>query len=371
MAIRKRGGSWQIDYLDPGGKRVRQSFKTRKEAVAELGKRVSLKAEGRYEIFLEHRKGGKTTLAELCKRYQENFGKQSSFKNAKAKYLSNFKASFGENSILSKIDFGQIETYRNRLRQKPVTAIRKGVEIVVRGLRKDASVNREMSCLHHLFSKAVEWDMMEKSPFEHKKSLILKENNKRLRFLNDDEISSLLAACSPHLKPIVSCAILTGMRRGEILSLKWDQLRGGFIYLEKTKTNEARQIPVSDALEAVFKDIRRKEHLRSEYVFTFRQDRIQDNVKKAFASAVKKAGLVDFHFHDLRHTFASQVLLNGGTLHDLRELLGHKSMTMTLRYSHLTQESKRKAVNLLGKLTAFGDCHKTVTFADVTKTATP
>jgi integrase len=369
MAIRKRGDSWQIDYLDPGGKRVRQSFKTRKEAQAEHGKRVSLIAEGRY---LDVKPECKTTLAELCKRYEENFGNQSSFENAKEKYLSNFKESFGASRLLSTITYAEVETYRNQLRQKPVTAIRNGVEIVVRGLRKDASVNREMSCLHHLFAKAVEWDMMEKSPFEHKKSLILKENNKRLRFLNDDEISSLLAACSPHLKAIVSCAILTGMRRGEILSLKWDQIRAGFIYLEKTKTNEARQIPVSDALEAVFKEIRRKDGLRYEHVFTFRQDRIQDNVKKAFAAAVKKSGIVDFHFHDLRHTFASQVLLNGGTLHDLRELLGHKSMSMTLRYSHLTQESKRKAVNLLGKLTAFGagDCHKTVTFADVTKTAT-
>jgi integrase len=369
MAIRKRGNSWQIDYLDPGGKRVRQSFKTRKEATAELGKRVSLIAEGRY---LDVKPECKTTLAELCKRYEENFGNQSSFNNAKEKYLSNFKESFGGNRLLSTITYKEVETYRNQLRQKPVTANRNGVEIVVRGLRKDASVNREMSCLHHLFAKAVEWDMMEQSPFEHKKSLILKENNKRLRFLSDEEISNLLAACSQHLKPIVSCAILTGMRRGEILSLKWDHVRGGFIYLEKTKTNEARQIPVSDALEAILKDIRRKEHLRSEYVFTFRQDWIRDNVKKSFAAAVKKAGLVDLHFHDLRHTFASQVLLNGGTLHDLRELLGHKSMTMTLRYSHLTQESKRKAVNLLGKLTAFGagDCHKTVTFADVTKTAT-
>ena len=357
MAIRKRGDSWQIDYLDPGGKRVRQSFKTRKEATAELGKRVSLIAEGRY---LDVNPECKTTLAEPCKKYAENFGNHSSFENAKGKYLSNFKESFGENRLLSTITYGEVETYRNQLRQKPVTANRNGVEIVVRDLRKDASVNREISCLHHLFSKAVEWDMMEKSPFEHKKSLILKENNERLRFLNDDEISSLLEDSSPHLKPIVSCAILTGMRRGEILSLKWDQIRGGFIYLEKTKTNEARQIPISEVLEAILKDIRHKEHLRSEYVFTFRQDRIQDNIKKSFAAAVKRAGLVDFHFHDLRHTFASQVLLNGGTLHDLRELLGHKSMTMTLRYSHLTQESKRKAVNLLGKLTAFGagDCHK-------------
>jgi integrase len=95
---------------------------------------------------------------------------------------------------------------------------------------------------------------------------------------------------------------------------------------------------------------------------------MQNNIKHSFNSAVKKAGLVDFHFHDLRHTFASQVLLNGGGLKDVQELLGHKSMTMTLRYSHLTQESKKKAVNLLNGLTAkVGDCHKTVTFPDVTK----
>ena len=76
-------------------------------------------------------------------------------------------------------------------------------------------------------------------------------------------------------------------------------------------------------------------------------------------TALKRAGLQDFHFHDLRHTFASQVILNGGSLKDVQELLGHKSMTMTLRYAHLTQESKRKAVNLLNGLT--GHCHKTVT----------
>ena len=76
MAIRKRGDSWQIDYLDPGGKRVRQSFKTRKEATAELGKRVSLIAEGRY---LDVKPECKTTLAELCERYKQNFDGQSEF----------------------------------------------------------------------------------------------------------------------------------------------------------------------------------------------------------------------------------------------------------------------------------------------------
>ena len=356
MAIRKRGDSWQIDYLDPCGKRVRQSFKTRKEAQAEHGKRVSLIAEGRY---LDVKPECKTTLAELCKRYQENFGNQTGFKNGKRKYLVNFKEIFGPERLLSTIGYGDIETYRNQLRQKPITAKRNGTEIIVKGLRKDASVNREMACLHHLFRKAVEWKMMEKSPFADGASLKLKENNKRMRFLNEDEIQRLLSTCAPHLKPIVETALLTGMRRGEILSLKWDQIRSGFIYLEKTKTNEARQIPVSEALEAVFKDIRRKEGLRYEHVFTYQGRRIEDNFSNSFRTALKRAGLVDFRFHDLRHTFASQLILNGGGLKDVQELLGHKSLTMTLRYAHLTQESKKKAVNLLNGLT--GHCHKTVT----------
>ena len=201
MAIRKRGDSWQIDYLDPGGKRVRQSFKTRKEAAAEFGKRVSLIAEGRYDKFVERLKCLDTTLADLCRRYEENFSVQSNFNRGKRKYLSNFKESFGEMRLLHTITFADVETYRNQLRQRPVVAIRNGVE-VVRGLRKDASVNREMACLHHLFRKAVQWKMLEKSPFDGEPSLKLKENNKRMRFLNEDEIERLLSPVRHTLSPL-------------------------------------------------------------------------------------------------------------------------------------------------------------------------
>ena len=124
-----------------------------------------------------------------------------------------------------------------------------------------------MSCLHHIFTKAVEWEMIEQNPFGKGKSLILKENNKRLRFFTKDEIVKLLDACPKYLRDIVECALNTGMGRGEILSLKWEQIHNGFIYLDKTKTNEARQIPINDTLEALFKKIRKQHGFRSKHVF--------------------------------------------------------------------------------------------------------
>ena len=349
--IRKRGNGYQIDYCDPDGKRVRKSFKKKKDAEAELGKRVSLIAEGRY---LDVKKEYHTTLKEVLEKYVENFQHQASYKTGKKYHIEHIRNHFGKQTLLSNIRYLNLETYRNHLKDSLT---------VNKTIRKEASINRAMSCLRHIFSKAVEWEMIEQSQFDKGKSLILKENNKRMRFLTEDEIKSLLDACNDPLVPIVECALNTGMRKGEILGLRWEQIRNGFIYLDKTKTNEARQIPVNDSLEMLFKRIRQRQHLTSSYVFTYRGQRV-DSVKTAFNAAVKRAGIVDFRFHDLRHTFASQLLMKGGTLKDVQELLGHKTMTMTLRYAHLTQEHKRKAVNLLNGLTASNKkeiCHKTVT----------
>jgi integrase len=361
--------SWQIDYFDPNGKRIRKSFKKKKDAEAELGKRVSLIAENRY---LDVKKDYKTTLGELVKDYAKNYKNQASFKNAKKTYLENFKEYFGEDTLLANIRYKQVETYRNHLRQKLTRHDT---------IRSDASVNREMSCLHHLFDKAEEWEMIETSPFNRGKSLMLKENNQRVRFLNEDEIEKLLSNCPPHLKRVVVCALNTGMRRQEILSLQWSQIRNDFIYLRKTKTNEARQIPVNGDLAKLFKEIKAEKNpkgnvialdgkpanvlqLNTNQVFTF-GGRPIDGVKSSFKTALKNAGIADFRFHDLRHTFASQLIMKGGTLKDVQELLGHKTMTMTLRYAHHSQQHKKKAVNLLNGLTANSSvsqkCHKVPT----------
>ena len=346
--VKKRGKSWQIDYFDPTGKRVRKSFRTKKEATAELGKRVSLIAEGRY---LDVKKECKTRFRELLDKYAENFQNQASYITGKQYYMKNFRERFGEETLISNIRYYDLESYRNHLQEKPVRGQK----------RRPSSVNREIATLRHIFSKAKEWELIEENPFDKGRSLHLKENNQRLRFLNETEIPALLGECRlPYLKDIVVCAINTGMRKGEILSLKWDQVRNGNIYLTKTKTSNPRQIPVNDTLKVVFKRIRRHQQLRSQYVFTLKGEPIK-HIKGAFKTALRRAKIEDFRFHDLRHTFASQLIMKGGTLKDVQELLGHKTMTMTMRYAHLSSEHKRNAVNLLNGLTEnvmSQTCHK-------------
>jgi integrase len=360
MAIRKRGDSWQIDYLDPTGKRVRKSFKKKKDAVAELGKRVSLIAEGRY---LDLKKDYKSTFAELLAKYKENFETQPSFANWKRFCLNNFRDHFGSDTLLGNIRYVQLETYRNQLKQKLTRH---------RGIRTDAAVNREIGVLRHMFSKAVEWEMVEKSPFKMGKPLQVKEDNQRIRYLEENEVMRLLEACKSHkhLYRIVVCALNTGMRRGEILPLRWKQVRNGFIYLEKTKTKNRREIPINADLSQVLDQIRR-EHVKreknfpnNEYVFLYGSRKIK-RLDRAFQGALKNAQIEDFRFHDLRHCFASHLVMRGASLKEVQELLGHQTMTMTLRYAHLSQENKKKAVNLLNGLTApveKDECHKTVTF---------
>ncbi len=172
----------------------------------------------------------------------------------------------------------------------------------------------------------------------------LEENNKRLRYLTIEELQRLLGCCSPHLKPIVLVSVNTGMRKGEILNLKWNQvdLRHNFILLDKTKNGERREIPINSTLKELFASMPRS--LESECVFVDKNGKPYGNIKRGFHTALKKAGIRDFHFHDLRHTFASHLVMTGVDLPSVKELLGHKSLTMTLRYAHLSPGHKRKAV---------------------------
>ncbi|MFC1534411.1 site-specific integrase [Thermodesulfobacteriota bacterium] len=162
----------------------------------------------------------------------------------------------------------------------------------------------------------------------------------------------LLAECQSqtHLHYIVTCALNTGLRKGDILNLKWEQIRNGFIYPDRdTATKKRREIPINEDLAGIFKEIRKKQGLTSKDVFTY-HTRVIQRVDRAFRGTLRRAGIEHFRFHDLRHTFASHLIMRGASLKEVQELLGHKTMTMTLRYAHLSQEHKKKAVSLLNGL---------------------
>ena len=217
-----------------------------------------------------------------------------------------------------------------------------------RGL-KAASNNKVLNVLKHMFSKAVDWEMVEADVLKRvRKVKLLRENNRRLRYLSVEECAALVNACDDHLKPIVIAALNTGMRRGEILSLTWDRvdLRHGFILLDITKNGERREIPINDTLRAALQGLTRR--LDISHVFYDPQTgKAYQDVKKSFHTALKRVGIHDFHFHDLRHTFASNLVMAGVDLTTVKELLGHKTLTMTLRYAHLAPAHKVKAINIL------------------------
>ncbi len=145
-------------------------------------------------------------------------------------------------------------------------------------------------------------------------------------------------------------ALLTGMRRGELLGLKWEQIRNGFIFLTETKSGKDRQIPINDRLAEVLREMRRGNQLKSPYLFCDSEGRRFLEVKRSFASPCRRSGIEDFRFHDLRHTFASRLVMKGASLKAVQELLGPADMKMTRRYAHLSHEHLRDSGNLLNDL---------------------
>jgi integrase len=212
-------------------------------------------------------------------------------------------------------------------------------------------INKLTAVLKRMFAKAYDWDLIDRDGLERiRKVKQLKGENKRLRYLSEEESERLIDNCDIHLKPIVVTALNTGMRRGEILGLTWDRvdLKNRIILLDKTKNGERREIPMNDTLYNELAGLIRS--IKTDYVFYNPQTlKAYDNVKKSFASALRKSHILDFRFHDLRHTFASRLVMAGIDLTTVKELLGHKDIKMTLRYSHLAASHIKNAVSILDK----------------------
>jgi len=208
--------------------------------------------------------------------------------------------------------------------------------------RSPATANRYMATLSHVFNVAVrEWEWLEANPVSRLKKQT--ESRGRVRFLDDDERERLLEACrksnSPNIYPVVVLAISTGMRQGEIMNLRWKDidLKRRRIVIHETKNNERRSVPLTGLAHQVMKDFSKVRRLDTEYVFPGRGSDRAGDIRTAWDESVKAAKIENFRFHDLRHTAASYLAMNGATLAEIAEVLGHKTLQMVKRYAHLSE----------------------------------
>ncbi|MEW6686074.1 MAG: tyrosine-type recombinase/integrase [Candidatus Edwardsbacteria bacterium] len=331
MRIYKRGKIWYIDYTYKG-KRIRKRIGQSK-SVAELTlKDIEVKiAKGKHLGIHESQK---ILFEDFAKQYLE-YAKTNKSANTYRLNITNLRAliPFFKEKYLSEIVSQEIERYKTE-RLKNVTP---------------ASVNRDLACLRHLFNKAIEWGYVSTSPMKGVKQL--KEPPGRLRFLSKEEIQRLFAELPYGSKTIVLFALYTGLRKSEILNLRWSEVdfKNRMIIVEKTKTNERRIIPMN---QAVYKQLQEISIRRNgDLVFS---DEYRKNLRKNFETALKKVSIEDFRFHDLRHTFASYLVMNGASLKVAQQLLGHKDIKMTMRYSHLSQDHLQDAVNRLDFVSSDG-----------------
>ena len=220
--------------------------------------------------------------------------------------------------------------------------------ITVRGKpRSPATVVRYMAALSHAFSIAVkEWGWIDDSPM--RKVSKPRESRGRVRFLSDDERVRLLKACkessNPYLYPAVVLALSTGMRHGEIMGLTWDDvdLQRGRAVLHETKNGERRAVAITGHVLELLKELGKVRRIDSNLLFPSRENRPQKpqkpiDLRTPWEAALKKADIRDFRFHDLRHSAASYLAMNGASLAEIAEVLGHKTLQMVKRYAHLSE----------------------------------
>lgn len=217
-----------------------------------------------------------------------------------------------------------------------------------KALRSPSTVNRYLASFSKVLTVAVqEWGWLDDSPM--RKVSKPSEAKGRHRFLSIEEKDRFLAACktskNPYLYPVVSIALLTGMRFGEIIRLKWEDIDvgSGLIVLQETKNGDRRYIPLFPALQIVFEAIQPKNQQGK--IFASQRLNNQSGVlgiRGAFAKALKEANIENFRFHDLRHTAASYLAMQGATQGELMAILGHKTPAMTRRYAHYSQDHIRE-----------------------------
>jgi integrase len=343
--------SYRVDVRLKGFPPQRATFKRLTDAKKWAGQTEAAIREHRYFKTAEARKH---TFGDLVDRYLKNvlpMKSASAQQNQKAQ-IKWWKEQIGHYT-LADITVAQITEYRDKLLTKPNK---------VGKLVAPATVNRYLAVISHAFTVAVnEWGWLEDSPM--RKVSGLTEPRGRVRFLSEDTIgpdgktidgerTRLLKACqqssNPYIYLVVILALSTGMRQGEIMGLTWDDvdLHRGRITLHETKNGERRVVPLAGKAQELLKEHAKVRRIGTPLLFPgkVRTHRSGEGVtykpmdlRTPWESALKKAGIEDFRFHDLRHSAASYLAMNGASLAEIAEVLGHKTLQMVKRYAHLSE----------------------------------
>ena len=332
MGVFVKNGTFWIDYYADGRRKREKVGPSKSLAEKALMKRRVQVAEGK---FLDIKKEPRIRFKEFADIYAENYAKKKrSWESTDKMYLKKLKAFFGE-KYLHEITPFLVRKYQAARREQ--YTYRKTKPAV-------AYINRELACLKCMFSLAIEWEHAKDNPV--KKVKFDKENNSRTRFLEKEELTRLLECCHPVLRAIVLVAVNTGMRKGELCTLKWRDVdfQRGFATLYRTKNGEIRNVPLNRTAKETLMSI--PKHASSPYIFCNSKGNLY-NFTTPFLKALEKAKIKDFRFHDLRHTAASYLAMSGVDLNTIRDILGHKSLAMVLRYAHLSKSHQANAVSIL------------------------
>jgi integrase len=280
------------------------------------------------------------SLQDMIERYDKEYTAHREYYSQKRdrSIFKNLYAYFGKTCTLGEIEhaIGEYEQFRKT----------KGTS--------SATIVKELGLLRTMFNIArKQWRWKVINPVSDIK--LPKVRNERVRYLYEDEYKNLLDALETSedkwLKAFVVIAIDTGLRLSNLCGLKWPEInlfsRMITISAEAMKNDDYLGVPLTDRALQILKELRKAQCL-SGYVFHDNGRELYDRkVQRAFRKVLKKAGINNFHFHDMRHTFASYLRQNGVDLHTISKLLGHKDLRMTTRYAHLNVDSLRSAISSL------------------------
>ena len=336
MRIYKRGNIYWTEFV-VDNRRYQMSTKTKDKKLAEEVA-ASLQADvvrNKFNIPAKYK--AEKVFSEIWEEYIKSLNNTP--RNIKNKELVYKHITF-YNKNISEISQSDIKAYQLQRKLEVISS-----EKNIGKREQDINfrwINIEITTLHHFFNFCIEKGYLGNNPCTGIKKL---NELSRLKTLSDSDIEKLIAGATNKLtRDLIIFLIYTGCRKGEALNLKWDDvdLQNDVIAIKGTKTKYDRYIPISKPLKELLSRIEKVQDVL--YVFNRNGAKLTD-FKRSFHTACKNAGLKDMHIHDLRHVFASKMVMNGTSLFITGELLGHRTTQMTKRYSHLVPSTLRKAVD--------------------------